>query len=103
MVSSVFAVQLGKGDWQIIWFDHQTEDGTKQRAAMEAVITKDPQVKAALGIVQSLGTAADDQVRQAIRFGAATMAAQQAVDSRFDAFEGPYLEHLDGPPLWWQK
>ncbi len=67
---------------------------------MEAAIADDPQVKSALGTLQSLRAAADDQVRQAIRMGAATMAAQQAVDSRFFAFEGPLLQHLDGPPLW---
>jgi hypothetical protein len=99
-VSSVFAVHLNNGDWEVIWSDHETQDGTKERAAAEATIADDPQVKSALSNLQSLGVAADDHVRQAIRFGAATMAAQQAVDSRFFAFEGPLLQHLDGPPLW---
>jgi hypothetical protein len=102
-VDSVFAVQLGRGDWEVIWSDHQAEDGTKERAAVEDTITKDPQLKSALSVLHPLGASADDQVRQAVRFGAATMAAQQAIDRRFDAFEGPLLEHLDRPPLWWQK
>jgi hypothetical protein len=99
-VSSVFAVHRNSGDWEVIWSDRETQDGTKERAAMEATIADDPQVKSALANLHSLGAAADDQVRQAIRFGAATMAAQQAVDRRFFAFEGPLLQHLDGPPLW---
>jgi hypothetical protein len=99
-VYSVFAVHLNNGDWEVIWSDRETQDGTKERAATEAAIADDPQVKAALGNLQSLGVAADDHVRQAIRFGAATMTAQQAVDSRFFAFEGHLLQHLDGPPLW---
>jgi hypothetical protein len=54
-----------------------------------------------LGLLKSLGANGDDQVRSAIRFGAATMAAQQAVNSRFSKFQEPYLRRLDGPPLWW--
>ena len=99
-MNSAFAVHLDTGDWQVIWSDRQAEDGTKERAGSEAAIASDPQVKSALGNLQSLGVAADEQVHEAIRLGAATMAAQQAVDSRFFAFESPLLAHLDGPPLW---
>ena len=46
---------------------------------------------------------ADDQVRQAIRFGAATMAAQQAADAWFFEFRDRYLKQLDSPLLMWAK
>jgi len=100
-VNSAFVVQLANGKWEVIWSDRVTEDGLQERPAMEAGIANDPQVKSALGLLKSLGTNGDDQVRSAIRFGAATMAAQQAVNSRFSKFQEPFLRRLDGPPLWW--
>jgi hypothetical protein len=99
-VVSVFVVHRKNGDWKIIWADRETLDASKPRAATETAIADDPRVKSALASLKSLGNVAQDQVRQAIRFGAATMEAQQAVDRRFSAFEGSYLQHLDGPPLW---
>jgi hypothetical protein len=100
-VNSAFVVQLANGKWEVIWADRVTEDGSQERPAMEAGIANDPQVKSALGLLKSLGANGDDQVRSAIRFGAATMAAQQAVNNRFSAFRDPYLRRLDGPPFWW--
>jgi hypothetical protein len=99
-VESVFAIRLKNGGWKTIWSDRESRDATKERPATETAIFDDPQVKSALASLKSLGNVADDQVRQAVRFGAATMEAQQAVDRRFVAFESPYLQHLDGPPLW---
>jgi hypothetical protein len=100
-VNSAFVVQLANGKWEVIWSDRVTEDGAQERPALEAGIANDPQVKSALGLLKSLGANGDDQVRSAIRFGAATMAAQQAVNSRFSRFQEPFLRRLDGPPLWW--
>ena len=112
-VNSVFVVHLSKGDWQAIWSDRDSQDGTEERPALEASITNDPQVKSALATFKSVnslslgtgspGSGGGDPIRSAIRFGAATMAAQQTVNSRFFAFQAPYLQHLDGPPLWWPQ
>ncbi len=99
-VESAFAAKMPGGGWETIWSDRETQDGSKQRAQSEELITKDPQVSAALKAVKSLGLADDDQFQQAIRFGAATMAAQKAVDARFFAFRDPLVKRLDGPPLW---
>ena len=107
-VQSVFVVRVGAGareqaEWETIWSHRETADATQPRADLEARITNDPQVKQALDKVKSLGLGADDQINQAIRFGAATMAAQQTADSRFFEFRDRHLKHLDGPPLWWTK
>ncbi len=107
-VQSVFVVRLGSGpreqtEWETIWSHREMADATQPRADLEARITNDPQVKQALDKVKSLGLGADDQINQAIRFGAATMAAQQTADSRFLEFRDRHLKHLDGPPLWWTK
>lgn len=104
-VQSVFVARVGTGpreqaEWETIWSHRETADASKVRAEMEARITNDPQVKQALDKVKSLNLGADDQIDQAIRFGAATMAAQQAADARFFEFRDRYLKHLDGPPLW---
>jgi hypothetical protein len=100
-VDSVFVVRLDNGDWQTIWSGRESRDAATQRPDVEATIADDPRVKSALSSLKSLGIGADDQIRRAVRFGAATMEAQKAVDRRFFAFEEPLLRHLDGPPLWW--
>jgi hypothetical protein len=100
-VNSAFVVQLAGGKWETLWSDQRTEDGAQARPEMEAGIATDPQVKSALNLLKSLGVNGDDQVGSAIRFGAATMAAQKAVNQHFLKFEEPYLRQLDGPPLWW--
>jgi hypothetical protein len=100
-VNSAFVVQLAGGKWETLWSDRRAEDGTQARPEMEAGIATDPQVKSALSLLKSLGANGDDQVQSAIRFGAATMAALQAVNQHFLKFEEPYLRQLDGPPLWW--
>ncbi|MEK6259855.1 MAG: hypothetical protein AABP62_14645 [Planctomycetota bacterium] len=107
-VQSAFVVRINTGpqaqsNWETIWSHRETADATKPRAETEARIANDPQVKQALDTVKSLGLGAEDQVQQAIRFGAATMAAQQTADSRFFEFRDRHLKHLDGPPLWWTK
>jgi len=103
LVYSVFVVRLDNGDWKTVWSDREMEDTAKPRAAIEETISKDPQVKSALAAIRSLGGITDDRLQQAIRCGAATMAAQKSVDSRFFAFQESLLKRLDGPPLWWTK
>jgi len=49
--------------------------------------------------MKALGFGADDLVNQAIRVGAATMAAQSAADARFFEFRDRYVKRLDGPVL----
>ncbi|MBS0202190.1 MAG: hypothetical protein JSS49_04760 [Planctomycetes bacterium] len=102
-VQSVFVAQMPNGNWEVVWSHVETQDATKPRVDIEAKIAGDPQVKQVLETVKALGAGADDQVRQAIRFGAATMAAQQAADAKFFEFRDRYVNHLDGPPLTWSK
>jgi hypothetical protein len=102
-VQSAFAARMPNGSWEIVWSHREAQDSTKPRADMEAKISEDPQVKQVLSTVKSFGLNADDQVRQAIRFGAATMTAQQTADARFFEFRDRYLKRLDGPPLTWTK
>lgn len=107
-VQSVFVARINTGpqaqsNWETIWSHHETADATKVRADTETRIANDPQVKQALDAVKKVGLGAEDQIQQAIRFGAATMAAQQATDSRFFEFRDRHLKHLDGPPIWWTK
>lgn len=107
-VQTVFVARINTGPqaqshWETIWSHRETADATKPRADVEARIAADPQVKQALETVKSLGLGAEDQIDQAIRFGAATMTAQQTADSRFYEFRDRHLKHLDGPPLWWTK
>lgn len=102
-VQTAFAARMPNGNWEIIWSHRESQDGTRPRAEMEAKIAADPQIKQITAGMKSLGVSADDQIRQAIRFGAATMAAQQSTESRFFEFRDRYTRHLDGPPLNWGR
>lgn len=99
IVEVVFVARLPNEKWDIVWSHREIQDAAKPRADLEARISDDPQVKNALETVKALGVGADDQVRQAIRFGAATMAAQEIANARFFAFRDRYTRQLAGPPL----
>ena len=103
VVQTAFGVRMPDGSWEVIWSHRESQDGTKLRADAEAKIAKDPRILQITDTLKSLGAGGGDQIRQAIRFGAATMAAQQAADSRFFEFRDRYTKHLDGPPLIWGK
>ena len=103
VVQTAFGARMPDGSWDAIWSHRESQDGTKLRADAEAKIAKDPRILQITDTIKSLGAGGDDQIRQAIRFGAATMAAQQAADSRFFEFRDRYTKHLDGPPLIWGK
>lgn len=103
VVQSAFAARMPNGSWETVWSVNETQDSTKPRAEVEVKIAEDPRVKQVLQTVKSFGLGADDQIRQAIRFGAATMAAQQVADGKFFEFRDRYVKRLDGPPLTWSK
>ncbi len=98
-VQTDFVAKLPDRDWQTIWSQTETADGSKPRPEAEARIADDPQVKTMLESLNGLGLAGDDTLRQAFRVGAATMAAQQAADARFFEFRDRYVKRLDGPML----
>lgn len=100
-VRTVFRARVENLIWETIWEARDVQSADKERESMEALILQDPQLKPALDLVKSIGAVGEEQIRDAIRFGAATMAAQQAVDDQFTRFQGPYLKRLDGPPLLW--
>lgn len=98
-VETRFVARLAEGDWQTVWLATELADGMVPRPDIEARIEQDPQVKSALGSLKTLGVIDDGPVRQAVRMGAATMAAQQAGDSAFFAFTDRYAKRIDSPRL----
>jgi hypothetical protein len=100
-VHTEFVAHLGDGKWEAVWKHVESADGSKVRADAEKRIANDPQVKTVLESLKGFG--ADDAVTQAIRVGAATMAAQQAADAKFYEFRDRYVKRLDGPPLFVPK
>ncbi len=87
------------GSWEIV-FQHTDRANAKQaRPDLEQRIQQDPQVKQVLDLTRQLGGAADANIQQAIRFGAATISAQTACDREFASFRDIYLQSLARPPL----
>jgi len=98
-VEARFVARLPDGSWQTVWQRTETADATKARPDVEQQIEKDPQVRAALELIKSIGLGGDAEIKLAIRFGAATAEAQKAADNRFFEFRDRYLRRLDGPVL----
>lgn len=98
-VETQFVARLPDGSWKSVWQRRETADSAKVRPDAEQQIMQDPQVRTALDLFQSLGVGGEDQIRLAVRFGAATMEAQKQADGRFFEFRDRYLRRLDGPVL----
>lgn len=98
-VETALVARLPSRGWQIVWSTKQSVRTSEVTAQAEQQIAADPQVKSALSLLSALGANAEQEVKKAIRFGAATMAAQKTVESQFFQFRDRYGQRLDGPPL----
>ena len=95
-----FYVKMPGGQWQAIWQAVSTIDASKPRPNEEDALKQDPQVAEAIKLVKGLGLDVDpDLLRTALRHGAATQEALQAVDRQFADFLLANTRRLDGPPL----
>jgi hypothetical protein len=98
-VETRFVARIPGSSWTTIWQHVEKADASKPRPEAEQQIMQDPQVRSALELIRSVGLGAEEQVTLAIRFGAATMEAQNAADRRFFQFRDRYVRRLDGPVL----
>ena len=97
-VESVFIVKHVDGDWRMAWNGIRDERASQQTADSIARVTKDSQIESLKNSLQAI-VGVNDAFDKAIRFGAATMTAQQNVNEQFETFVERYLRRLDGPPL----
>jgi len=98
-VEDRFVAQMPDGAWETIYVASETLDGTVERKDLEARIRDDGKVGELLKTFEGLGLGG--QLDTAVRFGAATMEAQQAASTRFFEFTDRYSQRLDGPSLKW--
>jgi hypothetical protein len=98
-VETRFVARMADGSWPTIWQHAETADAAKPRADVEQQIMQDPQIRAALDLFKSVGLGGDEQIKMAVRFGAATQEAQKQADSRFFEFRDRHLQRLNGPVL----
>ena len=98
-VEIALVAKLPAKDWQVVWSAQHTTQASEISAESEQKIAEDPQVKVALSLLAALGAGAEVEVRKALRFGAATMAAQKAAQAKFFQARERYVQRLDGPPL----
>ncbi len=98
-VTTQFVARLADGSWRTVFQHTERADAKQARPEIEKRIQDDPQVKKVLDLTRQLGVAADGQIQQAIRFGAATMTAQQTCDREFAAFRDLYLSSMAKPTL----
>ncbi|MFO1095654.1 MAG: hypothetical protein U0992_20470 [Planctomycetaceae bacterium] len=98
-VENRFVARMPDGEWESVWINARTVDASQERKDAEARIRQDPQLGEVLKTVEGLGLG--NQMQTAIRFGAATMEAQQGADTQFFEFIDRYHQRLDGPVLKW--
>lgn len=98
-VETALIAKLPSQGWHIVWSTKHTVRASEVSAEAERQIAEDPQVKTALSLLSALGAGAEGEVKKAIRFGAATTAAQKTVESQFAQFRDRYVQRLNGPPL----
>ena len=98
-VTTQFVGRLADGSWRTVFQHSERADAKQARPDIEKRIQDDPQVKQVLELTRQLGLTAEGQIQQAIRFGAATMTAQQTCDREFAAFRDIYVSSLSKPPL----
>ena len=98
-----FSARMPNGSWQTIFQHVERADAKQARPEIQQRIEADPRIKQVLDLTKQLGGAADDTIQQVLRFGAATMAAQQGCDREFAAFRETYLKSLAKPPLTWTR
>ena len=98
-VTTQFVARMSDGSWRTVFQHTERADAKQARPDIEKRIQDDPQVKQALELTRQLGLGADEQIQQALRFGAATMTAQQTSDREFATFRDIYLSSLARPPL----
>lgn len=98
-VTTQFVARLSDGSWRTVFQHTERSDAKQARPEIEKRIQDDPQVKQVLDLTRQIGLTAEGQIQQAIRFGAATMTAQQAVNSQFASFRDIYSSSLVRPPL----
>ncbi len=98
-VETALVARLAPAKWQIVWSNVQTIRVDEISVEAEKQLPKNPQVKSVLSMLSSLGVAAETEVKKAIRFGAATQAAQKLADRNYAEFRDTFVQRLDGPPL----
>jgi hypothetical protein len=99
LVQSRFEVNHTDAGWGTIWQGHSAANAAQARPALEQRIATDPRVQTALDGLALLGITDQAAVSRSLRFGAATMEAQEDVDRRFATFRSSFTQALDRPPL----
>lgn len=99
-VESVFMVRFGS-EWKSIWKVGIPIDLNAVSDATQKQIENDPQVRALLSMVKSLGVGSAENINQAVKMGAATMQSQSQANLQFQLFRQRYQHRLDLPVLRW--
>jgi hypothetical protein len=98
-VEASFFARLSPGEWfRVATFKAQSSANEQVAERMEQ-LKQDPQIQSVLSTLQSLGLAANEQLDQALRHGAATQVALADVHAAWYKFQQQHTESLSGPPV----
>ncbi len=98
-VTAIFLAMEQPGEWYEV-SEFRGEAGLEQQTEQRLDrLRNDPQIKACLDTLRTLGLAADAQLVEACRYAAATESALESAKSQFALFLGQHILALDGPAL----
>lgn len=99
-VETRFVVRTPAGNWETVWRHTETVDAARADKDRIERIARDPQIKQVMELIKTVGLGdGEAQLQSALRYGAATMQAQEAADTLFIEFRDRYLQRLEGPPF----
>lgn len=97
-VEIYFLARMPDQSWKTVWQGSVTESAAQARPELEAQIKENAEVKQALELAGKLGLG-EENLTLALRFGAATMQAQQTAEAQFYKFWDGYNNQLDTSPV----
>ncbi|MBM81480.1 MAG: hypothetical protein CMJ78_12935 [Planctomycetaceae bacterium] len=99
-VTSSFHAKMPDGRWALVHQVREISSANEADPELEARIREDPRISKIVETVGKLGVGnIEQQLGQAMKFGTATMKAQQNADSKFFEFRDQFLDQLDKPAV----
>ncbi len=98
-VDMVFYAKQSTGEWFQVTSMHTESNANQQSAEQLAALRQDPQVQAALTLLDSLGLAANTQLDQALRHGAATQQGLANARAQWNLFLQRHTRSLSDRPF----
>ena len=99
-VTSSFVARMPDDRWQIVWEHTQSRKLNQARAEQKDQVANAPRINQMLALLKNAGIAnAEQQVQEALSYGAVTKDALDDANEAFQEFASRYGSQLDAPSI----